>query len=136
MSNTFLYIAWGVLYAVCAGLGFIPSPDGVALGLMILFCLLFFLPPVILLRRAIQENNRKTLVLIRNLSLIWLITATVLLVLNILSVMFSALAGQVLYYFLILLTSPMICGQYWVLSLFLWACLLIVSWQQLRKIKE
>lgn len=133
MSNTFLYIAWGAMYAICAGLGFIAAPEGAALWLMVIFSLLFFLPPAILLYRAVREDHKPTLRRIRNISLIWLIAATCAICLNILSVLSSELTGRVLYYILILVSAPMVCGQYWVISLFLWACLLIVSWNYLRK---
>ena len=41
-------------------------------------------------------------------------------------------AGNFLYGALTLLCSPLVCSQYWLLPMFLWACLLITSWQQLR----
>ena len=44
-------------------------------------------------------------------------------------------AGILLLLFavLIVVSSPMVCSGYWALSLFLWACLLIVSHSLLRK---
>ena len=127
MSNKFLYIAWGALYAACAGLGFIAAPEGAAYGLCIFFSLVFFVPPFLLLNRAIQEGRTKTVRFFRILSLIWLITALVLILLNILSVLASQTVGVILYYMLILFTAPMICGQIWIISLFLWACLLMMT---------
>ena len=135
MSNLFLSIIWAFLYAACAILGFIPSPSGAISGLLISASILFFLPPTVLLLRAAKQKNQKLIKQIRNVSLIWLVTALVLIVLNILSVMSSELTGIVLYYMLIIIASPMVCGQYWIISLFLWACLLMASWQQLRKMK-
>ena len=41
--------------------------------------------------------------------------------------------GNVLFAVLIVVSSPMVCSGYWALSLFLWACLLIVSHSLLRK---
>ena len=133
MSNRFLYIAWAALYAACAGLGFIPNAQGVAQGLLIFFSLVFFVPPAILLQRAVKEKNIPAIRRIRNLALTWLILATVGICVNILSVGASATAGMVLYSILILTTAPMICGQFWVSSLFLWACLLVTSWKFLPK---
>ena len=63
---------------------------------------------------------------IRNLSVASLALTLVLLVVNFLSVGASKAAGDVLYVLLIILSAPMVCGQVWVLSLFLWACLLMV----------
>ena len=133
MGNTFLYIAWGVLYGVCAGLGLISGAEGAARVLMILFGLLFFVPPFLLLRQAGRQGNRKALKLIRGLSLAWLIVTPVLIIVNILSVSFSALAGTVLYYLLVLLTAPMVCGQIPIVSIFLWAILMAASWMKLSK---
>ena len=133
MTNKHLYIAWGVLYLICAGLGFIPSPEGVAMGLMIFFSLVFFIPPAILVTRAVKSGDRNILKTVRNLALVSLSTTFFMLVLNILSVLFTETAGLVVYCILIMVSSPMVCGQVWVISLFLWACLLIVSWKHLKK---
>ena len=133
MTNTFLYIAWGALYIACAGLGFISAPEGFAAVLMVFFSLMFFVPPAILLYRAVKGENMKAIRRIRDISLVWLITATVCICMNILSVMASEFAGRVLYYILIVATAPMVCSQYWFISLFAWACLLTVSWKYLRK---
>ena len=121
------------MYAICAGIGFIPAPQGIAQGIMIFFSLVFFLPPAILFHRATGKKDKETFKILRNLSLTWLITATVALCINILSVGASALVGNILYYILILVTAPMVCGQFWVMSLFLWACLLIASWTKLKQ---
>ena len=71
--------------------------------------------------------------LVRNLSLVSLITTTVLLVLNVMSVLASEAVGTGLYALLIFLSAPMVCSQYWALSVFLWACLLMVSLKLLKK---
>ena len=55
------------------------------------------------------------------------------LVLNVLSAMGTVTMGNVLFAVLIVVSSPMVCSGYWALSLFLWACLLIVSHSLLRK---
>ena len=54
-------------------------------------------------------------------------------VLNILSVGASAAVGNMLYYLLIVVSSPMVCMRIQGISLFLWAVLLIVCMQQLKK---
>ena len=133
MSNRFLYIAWGVMYAICAGLGFIPNPQGVATGLLVFFSLVFFLPPAILLYRAIKADNKRAISRLRAISLTWLIVTTCAICVNIMSVASTLLVGRVVYYILILVTAPMICGQSWILSIFLWALLLTISWKHLKK---
>jgi hypothetical protein len=45
----------------------------------------------------------------------------------------GAAAGTALYYLLVFFTSPMICGQIWVLSLFLFALILTTSHHFLKK---
>ena len=60
----------------------------------------------------------------------------VLLVANFLSALGSVTLGDVLYGMLVIVSSPMVCSGYWVLSLFLWACLLMSSLSQLKKLKQ
>ena len=62
-----------------------------------------------------------------------LTAALLALVLNVLSAMGTVTMGNVLFAVLIVVSSPMVCSGYWALSLFLWACLLIVSHSLLRK---
>lgn len=127
MKDALLYKLWGGWFIVCALLGFIPQAEGFVRVLLVLAALLFFLPGGILLYRGIRDQNLGRLRLIRNLSAIWLGTALLMLVLNFLSFRASAATGNSLYGFLIILTSPMVCGQYWVISLFGWAGLLSTS---------
>ena len=124
MSNTTLYLLWGILYAVCAALSFVPVSNGLVYGLLVLLSLLFFVPPGMLLYQAKQKQDRKIFRLVRNLALTSLIGTLLLFVLNVLSVTMSTVVGNVLYVLLALISVPMICGQIWVLSLFCWAILL------------
>ena len=133
MTKKKLYIFWGGMFVICAALGFIPAPKGAAYWSMFLFSLIFFVPPTILLYKAIKGSDRKELRRIRTISLISLGLTLLALVLNFLSVDATAAAGTAVYYILIVVSSPMICGQIWVVSLFLWGCLLTASWQNLRK---
>lgn len=131
MSNRILYAVWGALYLVCAVLGLVSLPAwvGVVAGLA------FFVPPAVLLYRASREKNERTVRLIRNLSVGWLAVTVILLILNILSVGMTEAAGTVLYYLLAVLTVPMVCGSSWVMAMFWWACLLMVSLQLIKKSK-
>ena len=133
MKKKTLFALWGGLFSLCAALGFIPEPTGVPAALLTLLSLCFFVPPAVLLRRASRQKDPDTLRLIRNLSALSLGLTMTLLVLNILSVVAAESLGTFLYLLLVIISSPMICSGYWVLSLFLWACLLMVSLQQLRK---
>ena len=129
-KKTAIYILWAVLYCACVGCAFIPDPGAVGKGLLILLSLLFFAPPFYLVFRAIKEKDRKTLKVLRRVSVCELALALILLVLNFLSVYFSAHTGLVFYVLLVMFTAPMVCGQNWFLSLFLWACLWMLTRQK------
>ena len=123
MNKKTLFVLWGVFFLLCAGLGFIPEPQGAGKMLMTALSVLFFLPPAWLLWQA----DRETAQLIRNLSLLSLGVTVVTLILNFVLAVSSEFLGNVLHYILVIVSAPMICSGYWVLSLFLWACLLMVS---------
>lgn len=133
MNKTPLYALWGGMFILCAGLGFIPEPAGALRIVMILLSIGFFAVPALLLHQAVKEGDKSTIALIRNLSAASLLVTLVCIVVNFMSLMASEALGNILYAILIIVSSPMICGQYWVLSLFLWACLLMVCLSQLRK---
>lgn len=133
MGNKQLYIAWGGAYLLCAVLGFIPEPEGLIKALMVLSSALFFVPGGMLLYRSGKAGDTRTLKRIRNLSLIWLGVTLALLVANLLSALAPQWLGDVLHVLLVTVSSPMICSQYWVAPMFLWACLLMVSLRYLRR---
>jgi len=132
MKQNVLFVLWGLLFSLCAGLGFIPEPEGPVKLLLTALALVCFLPPALLLYRAKKEHNRHTLALIRNLSAMSLGLTAVLLVLNVLSVRGSEALGRILHILLVILSSPMISSGYWALSLFFWACLLITAGKLLK----
>ena len=129
MNKKVLFVLWGVLFILCAGLGFIPEPQGALKILMTALSVLFFLPPVM----ALCHGDRETAQLIRNLSALSLGVTMVTLILNFVLAVGSEALGNVLHYILVVVSSPMIASGHWALSLFLWACLLMVSLKQLRK---
>ena len=132
MKKSVLLALWAGAFVLCAGLGFLSNP---AEGLRT-FCtamsLLFFVPPFRLLWQARQGKDLPTILFIRNLSALSLLLSMVLLIGNFLSVAGSKPLGDILYYVLVIVSSPMICSGYWALSLFLWACLLMTA-QKFRK---
>ena len=127
MKKSYIYAIWGVLYCICVGLGFVPNPAGFGKVLLVLTSLIFFLPPFYLLWQARKEKCRRTVLVLRLLSGGILILSLVLLVLNFMSVNWGVQAGLTMYVLLVMFTAPMVCSQYWALSLFLWACILMVS---------
>ena len=120
MSNKALYILWGCFYILCAGLGFIPSPDTMAANAMTLLSIGFFIPGAVLLYRGQRLQ-------VRIISAVSLGLTLICLVLNVWSVALAEIDGQILYVLLGLLSAPMFCSRIWLLSLFLWACLLMAS---------
>ena len=123
MNKKTLFALWGVLFILCAGLGFIPEPQGFLKGLMTALAVLFFLPPAWLL----YKGDREMVLLIRNLSALSLGVTLVTLILNFVLAVSAEFLGNVLHYVLVVVSAPMICSGYWVLSLFLWACLLMAG---------
>ena len=132
MSNTVLYIIWGILYVGCAALGIFNAPEWAG----VLGCISFFIPPALLLWQADRNSDQKTVLTVRNLSLIWLGTTLLLLILNIFSVAMSETAGTVLYYILVVFSSPMVCGQKWIIAMFLWSYVLMTSLKLLKEKKK
>lgn len=136
MTKTSYYSIWAGMFILCAGLGFIPEPAGLGKWLLVALSVAFFLPPFLLVRQAAREKDRATLTLVRNLSLLSLCLTVVTLIGNFLCVMASDAVGNAMYALLVILSTPMICGQYWLLSLFLWAFLLLFCVQKLRRRKK
>ena len=128
-----LWILWAVAYGICTVCGFIPVTEDAISGLFILLSLGFFVPPALLIFRGVQNKQTQILRLIRNLSIISLIVTMVTIVLNFVSIQASAAWGTVLYWLLILVSTPMICAQHWVIGLFGWAMLLMTCLNYLKK---
>lgn len=132
MKKKVLYYVWGGMFLLCGLLGFIQEPQGAARVALTVLSLLFFCPPAALLHEAKAAGDRRTLTLLRNLSALSLILTGLLIVLNFLSAFGSDKLGVFLNALLTLVSSPMMCSGYWVLSLFLWAVLLVLSRKSLK----
>ena len=133
MKQITLYALWAVFFILCAGLGFIPEPEGTLRFVLTFVSLLFFLPPALLLLHAGNQQDADTAKLIRNLAALSLGLTLVLLILNFFTAFGSEALGRVLHYVLVIVSSPMICSGHWAMSLFLWACLLMASSRHLRR---
>ena len=127
MKKKSLFALWGVLFLVCAGLGFIPEPSGAVRWLLTVLSILFFLPPAVLVYQGRKAGDGHLLALIRNLSALSLGLTALLLIMNFLTAFRSELLGNILHAVLVVVSSPMICSGHWAMSLFFWACLLISS---------
>lgn len=131
--NKRLYLSWGILFIVTAGLGFIPESQGLGKALLFLLGIGFFVPGALLLYYAAKQKNIAVARCVRNVSMISLGSTFLLLVANFCSVFLPEAAGDSLYVLLTIVSAPMACCQLWALSLFLWACLLMTSLTLLRK---
>lgn len=136
MKNKTLFLIWGGLFILCALLGFIPTPEGFLKGVFIFTAVLFFIPGWILYYQAQKKQDLPTLQLLRSISLVSLGATFLFLVLFFLSIGKEAAASSLLYGFLVIFSAPMVCGQYWIASIFLWACLLMACFSSIRKVKK
>jgi hypothetical protein len=115
------------MYVLCTLLAFLPSPTGFLRVLLLLLALVFFIPGGMLVFYGLKENNRKTLRQLRIVSILSLGLTLAALVGNFLTVLASDAVGTALYVLLVLVSTPMVCSSLWILSLFLWACLLMAT---------
>ena len=129
MSNTVLFALWGALYALCAGLGFVAAPGATLRLLMIALSLAMFVPPFLLNRKG----SRRIRLLVRNLSLAWLIATAILLPANFLAALAPEMLGNFLHSLLTVLSSPLVCSDSWALTIFLWACVFFDARTKLKK---
>ncbi len=127
---------WCGMFILCAVLGFLPEQTGGNRILLQLLSLLFFAPPGLLLWKAYASGCKKDLKLVSILSGCSLGLTLVLLVANFLSILAPEAVGNVLFWALVILSTPFVCGQYWFASLFLWAVLLFTGLELLRQLKK
>lgn len=130
-----LWLSWLYMFILCAVLGFIPGPTGFFKVLFVLITIGFFVPGFMLLVKADHRDDLKTIRVVRNIAMAELVLAVVLIVLNFLSVLMSPVWGTIFYVMLVILGSPLVCGQYWALTLFGWACLMVYGFSLVNKRK-
>lgn len=127
MKKKILYGCWLALYALCAGLAHVAEPTALQSTAHTLLSILFFVPAAILVIDGLRKKDHKTLFVLRIISICSLGLTLIALIANVLSVLASELVGNILYEILIFVSVPMICSRHWVVSLFLWACLLFLT---------
>ena len=133
MKKKALYLGWLAMFALCAGLGFLPQPAGLTRGLLIALAVLCFVPPALIVYFGWREKSWEDLRLVRNLAIGSLVMTLVALIGNFLTLAASETVGNVLYAILVILSSPMVCGQIWIISLLLWAALMWTTVALLKK---
>ena len=132
MRNKNLWLVWLYLFGFGCVLGFVPNPTGLVKALLVLLAVGFFIPGGLLLHRA----DRRTAGWIVFISAASLVLTTVSVILNFASVLMAKVWGTVLYIVMGIVSTPMLCGQIWIISLFGWACLLAVGVLKLSKKPE
>lgn len=144
LNKYILFAVWIGMYILCAVLGFLPPQEGGNKWLLVIIALLFFLPPALLLWKLWKDRDEKLLKLMQRIALIAVIATVTALVVNLLSVALiivmpeeqALIFGDVLYDILILVSTPMVCGQYWGIGLVGWVALLwscVFARQALKK---
>ena len=128
-----VWLSWLYLLILCAVLGFIPQATGFFKVLFALIAAGFFVPGFVLLIKADHRDDVTTIRLVRNIAIAALAVATVLIMLNFLSATMSKAWGDVCYVMLVVFATPLVAGQYWVLTLFGWACLMVYGTTLLKK---
>ena len=136
MKKNGLFVLWGVRFAACAGLGFVPQPAGALKWLLTALGLVFFAPPFVLLSRAQEACNLPAAALVRNLAAISLSLTLIALVANVLSVLAGEVLGNVLHVVLAIVSVPMFCSRIWILSIFCWAFLMIAAHKLVKQMKK
>ena len=129
-----IYIIWAVWYLCCLFLCLGADPAGMAKVPFVVVGISTFAPPFYLL--YLSKKNKKHIKTVQIISAASLIAFVVLFVLNVLSVKWSAAAGRTLDLLFNIFCAPVICCQFWVVGLFLWASLLRVTILMLKKLNQ
>lgn len=135
MKQKLIYLLWLFLYIICVGLGTIYADILVLQLFQGLFALLFFVPPVLLALEGLREGQKKYLVQIRTISIISLALTLIFMIANIAAVYATESVGNTLNQIYILVAAPMHCLPYGFISIFLWACLVMLTFPRLWREK-
>ena len=127
MKKKIICAVWVFFYLICALISNVEQPDASQSAALTVLSLIFFVPPLILLVDALRDRDRKTLFILRLLSIVSLSLTLAALVANIAIVGASEIVGNVLHQVLIFVSVPMVCSQHYALSMFLWGCLLFAT---------
>ena len=132
LSYKSLYIAWAVLFALTAVLGFVfPNAEGAGAKLALLvIAAVFFLPPWVILRKTRAEGRRFHARLIGFLAVASIVLTAALLVLNLMSPLWGESVGIALNAALVIVSAPMVCSNFYALPLFLWGMLLAAAFKR------
>ena len=132
LDKYMLAAIWIGMFILCAVLGFLPPQTGGNKWLLAILAILFFLPPALLVYLGWTQKDGKLLKILQRISVIVVSSTVTILVINLLSVALilvmpekaALMVGDILYYLLIIVSTPMICGQFWGIGLIGWVVLL------------
>lgn len=127
-----LYAVWICLYILCVGLGTVENVQKIGSIFFLLTALIFFIPGVLLLVTGIREKNAKAVIRIRIIAACSLLLTAVVFCANLMAVGASQTVGNFLHELLNLVSAPMFCSQYWIVSLLLWGGLFSASFTKLK----
>ena len=131
-KKTVVYAVWALWYLICLFLSLGAEPAGMAKIPFVVISLATYAPPFYLL--YLSKKDAKTIQFVQIISVASLIAFAVMFVLGVLSVNWSAEAGRILDILFKILCAPVVCGQFWVVGLFLWASLWRACVLMLRKL--
>lgn len=124
MKKTILYIIWLCMAILCIGLGTLEIQELALQIPLAAIGIVFFVPPAILAYDALEIQDRKEILRLRLISILSLVLTVVSLIAFILTAAVGAEISDFLYDLLNIVSCPMLCCQQWLISLFLWGCLL------------
>ena len=133
-KKSYIYIMWALWYLCCVLLCLGNDPQGAAKVPFAVIGISTFAPPFYLL--YLSKKDKKHIKVVQIISIASLAAFVVLLVLNILAVNWSARAGLILDRLFNIFCAPVICCQFWVVGLFLWASLLWATILMLKKLNQ
>lgn len=118
-----LYRLWAGLFILTAALGlaFPGAASSAGRFFLALISVVFFLPPWAVLAKAKQTGNRHHLRLVRYLALANLVLTGVLFCAGILSLPYGEGVGDAIHVLMTVLCAPLVCSNYYVLPMVLWA---------------
>ena len=120
-----LYGLWAAMFALTAWLGFVPPADDMAANVYRILSGVFFIWPWMILLKSRNEDQPRHRQVIKLLCLGSLAGTMVLMALNVISANWSEALGTALNAALTIFSAPMVCGQAYALSLFMWGTLLM-----------
>ena len=133
MKEKITYALWACLYILCVGLSFVSPQQTAGKVVLLLIELAFFAPGGWLLYQGHKQGSKKILLRLRIVSICSLVLTLLALLSFFLSI--NASTNETFFNILTLVSAPMLCSQYWPLSWFLWACLLMGTLCNLNKTK-